>query len=640
MKRRGVVFLVAGAVLIGVLIGILNRRGSRDSSAAAAGSKSGRGGASQAIPVREALKFAPVQLTPSAAGASKPCREIVARALLAKAMRPGFIALSLAALHRGNPAFIEMADAFCAQAGDDLVPICRDLLSDLGSEASAALVAAILGHSRRGDAFDLLKELAVKGKGPPESPELFASAVYSIGMLRSDKRVPYLLGLFRETPNAGASVSSKFGTALMAAVGMCGKEGVAMLREAALNNLDPKMQIEPDEGLRSFRWSYLGLVSSPEALGELKSIADRDPDIRLRGMAIAALGQSPDAGQRAYLSELYLRDDNPEIRRAILESLHDGAKVSQAEWEGMRDRMAGPLASILKATKVPSGNEHLDAAAIFLAAKSGHSEYVNDWIRAASGGAYAAGDVDWIDMAVHALAVQGGSADRIDELLEGKGVSKRDRVSYLVSMQNQSESAIGGLAVARELIDYAESAPNRDGAFLNCFHALGKMPEAREEVEACLDRLMAREGGRIPAIQAAQSAGEAGLRPLEKVIRNSGELPVVLHASQAYLRSLPEGAVLDPAVDERMKTIFSSRAIESFHAGVQGAHNESPGAFARTVGLYFGRFGTARDLAWLESLPRLLNNLPNAGQDQVARFRQELAWECARAADAIRLRAR
>jgi hypothetical protein len=73
---------------------------------------------------------------------------------------------------------------------------------------------------------------------------------------------------------------------------------------------------------------------------------------------------------------------------------------------------------------------------------------------------------------------------------------------------------------------------------------------------------------------------------------------------------------------------------------VLGPNAQSPGTFARTVGLYFSKFGTTQDVAWLETLPRLMSNVRGLRDDYLASFRRELAWECARAADAIRLRSR
>lgn len=591
---------------------------------------------------KELKGLTPVPLSPPAVP-SKSCRELLFGALLKPRMRPGYVALSLNALHRGNGDFIEMADAFCKQAGDNLVPICRGLLSDLESESSSALVAAILGHSKREDAFDLLKELLEQGKGPPESRELFSSAVYSIGMIRSPQSAPFLLKLYSETPDARKSFSERFGTPLMAALGMCGSEGVRVLKEAALMELKSEDQPTWEEGLRWYRWSHLGLVNSPEAFGELKSIASQESDIRLRGMAIAAMGQSSDPEQRAYLAELYSRDTSPEIRRAILEALRDGAGSSSIEWEAMRTRLAGPLASILKDTRLPSGNEMTDYAAISLACAANTPEsaaYMNEWIRVASNGAYGASEYDWIDIAVRALAAQGASMDRIDALLEGKGVSAQDRISYLSGLVNFSMAPAGGTKHVREIIDYLDKAKERDATFFNALHALGRIPEAQEELETCIDRMVAREQGgwRINSIKAAESAGEAGLRPLERLIRTSQELPEILQASQVYLSALPQGVDLNTDVGDRMRALFSSRAIESFLNGVLAPHSESPGAFARTVGLYFSRFGTPQDIAWLDRLPQLMNGVRNVREDHLARFRQELAWECARAADAIRLR--
>src|SRR6185503_19108295 len=134
-------------------------------------------------------------------------------------------------------------------------------------------------------------------------------------------------------PDARKNVAERFGTPLMAAIGMCGDEGVRVLKEAALVELKSEDQPTWEEGLRWYRWSHLGLVNSPEAFTELKSIASQESDIRLRGMAIAAMGQSSDPEQRAYLAELYGQDSSPEIRRSILEALRDGAGSSSVEWE-------------------------------------------------------------------------------------------------------------------------------------------------------------------------------------------------------------------------------------------------------------------------------------------------------------------
>ncbi|HEY3123826.1 MAG TPA: hypothetical protein VGK70_07150, partial [Thermoanaerobaculia bacterium] len=245
-----------------------------------------------AVPSSASTVATPTQANRTPEESSKPkdpkasleaCGAILSRAILARGMRPGFMAMSLANLHRNNRAFQDMADAFCKQAGDDLVPICREILNGCTSDASSSLVAAILGHSRRVDAFDLLKELSAKGQGPPESRELFGSAVYSIGMIKSAESAPFLLKLYSEIPGARNSLATKFGTPLMAAIGMCGKEGVAILKESALAELTPDNQPEPGEGLRAFRWSHLGLVSSHDAFADLKVIAEGDSDIRLRG---------------------------------------------------------------------------------------------------------------------------------------------------------------------------------------------------------------------------------------------------------------------------------------------------------------------------------------------------------------------
>jgi len=508
------------------------------------------------------------------------------------------------------------------------------------------LVAAILGHSRCAEGFDLLKELAEKGQGPPALEDLHASSVYSIGLIRSPQSAPYLSKLFSETPDARKNFGEKFGTPLMAAVGMCGKEGVALLKEAALTEISPDLRPDTDEGLRPYRWSYLSLVDSPEAFADLKTIASQDPDIRLRGMAITAMGQSSDPEQRAYLAELYARDDAPEIRRAILESLNDGASSSPADWAAMRDRMAGPLASILKSTRLPSGNEYVDYATIYLASAAGTPEakkYVDDWLRTAASGAYDA-ESFWIDIAIHALASQGASPERVDALLQAGGVTPSDRLYYLASFQNEVAAPVGGLAWAREFMAALDKSPGSafDGHFLNCLGALGRIPEARDEIEGCIERLIQRAEGpdRLRFIHAVQSAGEVSLRPLEKVIRNSSDLSEMLGATQGYLLTLPESGVLDPALGDRMKSLFSSRALGAFSAGALGARYGSTTVFARTVGLYFSRFGTPQDLAWLESLPRTLNDPRNVREDQLKAFRDVLASECARAADAIKLRSK
>jgi hypothetical protein len=221
-------------------------------------------------------------------------------------------------------------------------------------------------------------------------------------------------------------------------------------------------------------------------------------------------------------------------------------------------------------------------------------------------------------------------------------VTAKDRLYYLASLQLRSETPVGGPKLARELIDEIEKAREVDGRVLNFLTALGRMPEAKEEISRCVDRLIERapDPQRINFINAAESVGASGMRPLERVIKEAGDPRWVLHASQAYLHVLPEGTELDPELRDRMRSLFSSQSLRTFHGEALGANNTSPGAFAQTVGLYFGRFGTTQDLAWLESLPRLMNDAHNIRADYLARFREELAWECARAADAIRLRAR
>ncbi|HEU4338429.1 MAG TPA: HEAT repeat domain-containing protein [Planctomycetota bacterium] len=589
---------------------------------------------------KEHEKLTPIPVSPAAASSKKACRELLAKAVLAKHMRPGFSAWSLGHFHRNNAEFRAVGDAFCKQAGDELVPICKDLLGECGSEATASLVAAILGHSKRGEAFGLLKGLVEKGKGPPESRELHAGAIYSIGMIRAPESAPFLFKLFRESPEARVNIGEKFGTPLMASIGMCGKEGVALLREAALAGLSPEMLPDTDEGLRPFRWGYVSLVNSPEAFGELKSIARQDADIRIRGMAIAAMGQSSDPEQRAYLAELYGSDDNPLIRRAILEALNDGASDGREEWSTMRDRMAAPLASILNATRLPSGNEYVDYATIHLACAAGTpdaAKYLEEWIRTASSGAYDA-ESYWIDIAIHALATQGASVDRIDALMEGQGVYAQNRLFHLATVQFYSAAPIGGMKLAREFIAHLDKSDEINGLFLNCLQAVGRVPEAREEAEKCIDRFLER--AKDPEkwrtyFSAAQYAGEAGLRPLEKVILRVQEPSELLGASHAYLSALPEGRALNADVSDRMRELFSPRALQSFNAG---GLSQNPGSFARTIGEYFGRFGTVEDLAWLESLPRVMNEPRNVREDHLETLRRDLAWECARAADAIRLR--
>ena len=560
---------------------------------------------------------------------------------MSRNIRISTVGFELAALHRGSRDFAELADAFCKSAGENLVPICRSLLTDLEAENSQSLLAAILGHSRRADAFDLLKELAAKGQQPPPRPELFASAVYSIGMLNSDQRAPYLFKLFRETPGAGDNIATKFGTGLMAAIGMCGKEGVAILREAALSHLDPEFQIDRDEGLRAFRWSYLGLVSSPEAFEDLKAIAEKDSDLRLRGMAIAALGQSPNFNNRAYLAELYARAQSPDIKRAILESLHDAANTYRDEWAASRGQMTGSMNGILKATKVPSGDEYIDYAAVWLASVTGSPEsvkFVQDWIRAASTGTYDYSDLEWNSVAVRVLAVQGASLESMNTFL-GDKLIRRDRVYNLCNWLLDSPAQTGGMKTAREFIDYVNTVEAMDGTFLNCLIALGRIPEAKAETESCIDRLLAREQGewRLHVINAAQGAGGVALRPLENVIRTSSALPEVLQATSAYLKSMLQGSELPGDLRERMKSLFSPQSLESFQNGALAPHYDSPAALAVAVGLYFGRFGTPQDLSLLERLPRLLNSVA-LREDRLETFRRDLAEECARAADAIRLR--
>ena len=92
-----------------------------------------------------------------------------------------------------------------------------------------------------------------------------------LGTMRAEERLAaFLLNLFSKTPGARSSVAGKFGTPLMAALGMCGKEGIAALRESALAELAPDFQPEPDEGLRAFNVDriYAGEVRTGDELAD------------------------------------------------------------------------------------------------------------------------------------------------------------------------------------------------------------------------------------------------------------------------------------------------------------------------------------------------------------------------------------
>ncbi|HZL71480.1 MAG TPA: HEAT repeat domain-containing protein [Planctomycetota bacterium] len=594
--------------------------------------------------------------TPESTGSTKPtsslpdrvaCRETLSRALAGRRWPEGLIALNLGALHRSDRRFRDMADAFCRQAGDDLVPICRELLLEGTSQHSAVLISMILGHSRRPEAFTLLQELVTRGRGSPETDDLFSSAVYSIGMIRSPQSAPFLLKLYSDSPGAQSSVVGKFGSALMAAIGMCGREGLVALKESAIRDLPQDWQPDPDEGLRAFKWSHLGLVDSPEAFSGLKAIAEGESDIRLRGMAIAAMGQSSDPAQRASLADLFLRDDNPMIRRAIVESLGDAARSSPEEWTAMRDRMAGPLTSILKSARVPSGDEMLDYGLAYLAGESRVPEatrFVDEWIRLASAGMYE-GQFDWRGVAAQVLARQGASPDRFEEFLASqKNLSAVERVDLLEEFYLKSPAAGDAPAAHVEaMIRRIEAGPSPERLPYNLFAALGRIPGAMEETSRCAEAMIARApdaASRIGAINDAVAAGGFAAPALEKAIHSADDLSVLLHATAAYLEVIPDDTAPEAAARNRMKSLFSPESLRAFNGGKLGSHEGNIRALTKAVGLYFGRFGTHEDLAWLESLPQSMAGPQGIRADYLAYFRRQLASECARAADAIRLRSK
>jgi RNA polymerase sigma factor (sigma-70 family) len=579
--------------------------------------------------------------------ARKTCREILARGVLGFESYVGARGHSIAAVHRMNPRFHALAESFCRLAGEDLVPICRELLSDCESEASAFMIAALLGHSRRHDAFDLLEKLATRGQGPPALSDLYASAIYSIGMIRSPRSAPYLLKLYSETPGAQSSLAGKFGTPLMAAIGMLGREGVVILKESALRELTPEYQPTAEEGLRAFRWTHLGLINSPEALTELKLIAEREPDVRVRGMAIAAMGQSVDPEQRAYLADLYSRDQDPVIRRAVVEALLDGISASHDEWNSMRERMAGPLASILKASRLPSGDEMLDYSVIRLAAETRSPEsikVIDDWIRVATQGGYE-GEYFWHGIAVSALARQGASPERLDSFLSAqKSLTPHDR-AYIMAQYylESSPSTVAPTPHVAELIRALEGADPKESTAHNLLIALSRIPNAREEASGCLEGLIARSPDaetKIAYIDAGMW-GTMNLAPaLEKSIKTTDDLSVLLHASRTYLHLLPAEVPLESGIRDRIKALFTAETLHAITGEKFAERWSTPGALVKAIGLYFNRFGTPKDLPWLDSLPRTFGNPVGLRADLVDGFQSQLAWECTRAADAIRLRAR
>lgn len=591
-------------------------------------------------------RFASETVEPDRNQARKTCREILARSVLGFESYVGARGLSIAAVHRANPRFRAMAESFCRLAGEKLVPICRELLSDCESEASAFMIAALLGHSRRPDAFDLLEELAMRGQGPPALTDLYASAIYSIGMIRSPRSAPYLLKLYAETPGAQCSLAGKFGTPLMAAIGMLGREGVSILKESALRELTPEYQPTPEEGLRAFRWTHLGLINSPEANAELKSIAEREPDSRVRGMAIAAMGQSVDPEQRAYLADLYSRDQDPVIRRAVVEALLDGISASHDEWNGMRERMSGPLTSILKASRLPSGDELLDYSVIRLAAETSGPEsmkVIDDWIRVATQGGYE-GEYFWHGIAAGALARQGASPERFDSFLSAqKSLSPQDR-TYLLAQYylESSPSTVAPTPHVAEMIRALEGADLEGSTAHNLLVALSRIPNARKEVSGCLEGLIARSPDAETKIAYLDSGmwGTMNLAPaLERTIKATDDLSVLLHASRAYLHLLPPEVPLEPGIRDRIKALFTAESLRAVTGENLAKRWSTPGALVQAIGLYFNRFGTPQDLPWLDSLPRTFNPM-ELRADRVEGFQSQLAWECTRAADAIRLRTR
>lgn len=525
-----------------------------------------------------------------------------------------------------------MADAFCRQAGADLVPICRELLLDSQSSYSAVLISMILGHSRRPETFDLLRELVTRGRGPPDTDDIYSSAVYSIGLIRSPQSAPFLLKLYSETPGAQTSVAGKFGSTLMAALGMCGREGLAALKESAIRDLPQDWQPERDEGLRAFKWSHLGLVDSPEAFAGLKAIAEGESDIRLRGMAIAALGQSSDPNQRASLAELFSRDDNPLIRRAIVESLGDAARSSPEEWADMQDRLAGPISSILKSTRLPSGDETVDYGLAYLAAVSRVPEatrLVDEWIRLASAGMYE-NEFDWRGVAALALARQGASPERFEAFLASqKNLSDDERVDLLGDFYLRSSAAADASpAHVETLLKRLEAGRSPDSSAYNLLVALSRIPQAGVETSRGIEALFVRSRdveSKLSAIQDSVAAGGIAMPALEKEIRSAADLSVFLQASAAWLRVLPLDAVPDTATRSQVKVLFSPESLRAFNGGTLAAHSGNLQALAHAVGLYFGRFGTPQDLGWLETLPQSLEKVQGLRADHLAHFRKQLA---------------
>ena len=629
-RRLGIILII----LIFALIGgyrLLRSRPGDSSEALGSHGHATTGERSGAAPTAGIAGISPV---PADKGDLKGCRDVFARILANRRLDVGFTALQLMNLHRANPDFRSLAEAFCATAGPDLVPICKEILGDCKSATGRGLVAALLGHSRRPESFELLKQLYEEGRNS-SSRDLQSSAIYSMGLLRAPQSAPFLFKLFTDSAESNRNISEKFGTPLMAAIGLCGKEAVPLLRDSALKGLSPEMQPDEDEGLRMFRWGHLSLVDSPEAFPELKSIAAQDSDIRLRGMAISALGQSTDPEQRAYLADLYARDEDQLIRRTILEALNDGADYGSLGWADMRDRMAGPLAFILKSTRLPTGDESTDYAAIRLASSLGTPEairFIEDWIQTASKGIYPENPY-WKHWGIEALARSGISSHRMESILQTLAVSDEDRLYFMCELQTLSPNPPSGAELTTawmEALERTEKHKADPYSMYPYWQALGKSSVDPGEFEKCIDRMFSSENRlwRRNSIGYAGLAGTVALGPLSRHLRTSEDPIEKLLTAGAYLRIQKDGEFPDVDVQSELKALFSHSSLEA--NGDSGSH------FADTVGIYFTRFGTAKDLEWLESLSSKLAIQLRQPQN----YFESLTSECARAADAIRLRSK